>query len=145
MKRGFTMLELVFVIVVIGILAGIAVPRLFVTRDDAVIAKARGDIASIRSSIINRHNTDMLSGVFAYPNLDSSATSEKLFDNVLQGGIKPKGTDDKTGWSRSGNEYTFTIAGQSVKFIYNNANGSFDCRGDTDTTAKKNLCSQLTE
>ena len=56
MRRGFTMLELVFVIVVIGILAGIAVPRLFVTRDDAVLVKARSDIASIRSGIINKHN-----------------------------------------------------------------------------------------
>ena len=41
MRRGFTMLELVFVIVVIGILAGIAVPRLFVTRDNAVLVKLR--------------------------------------------------------------------------------------------------------
>ena len=90
MKRGFTMLELVFVIVFLGILASIAVPRLFVTRDDAIIARAKADITSIKSSIINRHNTDMLSGTFAYPNLDSSPTSEKLFDNVLQGGIKPK-------------------------------------------------------
>ena len=139
MKRGFTMLELVFVIVVLGILASIAVPRLFATRDDAVIARARADIASIKSSIINRHNTDMLSGTFAYPNLDSSPTSEKLFDNVLQGGIKPKGADDKTGWSRSGNEYTFTIAGQSVKFTYSSTNGSFTCpRNDS-------LCRALTE
>ena len=81
----------------------------------------------------------MLSGTFAYPNLDSSPTSEKLFDNVLQGGIKPKGADDKTGWSRSGNEYTFTVAGQSVKFTYSSTNGSFSCPSDDK------LCKQLTE
>ena len=45
MKRGFTVLELVFVIVIIGIFAGIAVPKLFLTRDYAVIARAKSDIA----------------------------------------------------------------------------------------------------
>jgi general secretion pathway protein G len=38
MKRGFTMIELIFVIVIIGILAVIAIPKLSATRDDAKIA-----------------------------------------------------------------------------------------------------------
>jgi len=38
MRRGFTMIELIFVIVIIGILAVIAIPKLNATRDDAKIA-----------------------------------------------------------------------------------------------------------
>lgn len=38
MKKAFTMIELIFVIVIIGILASIAIPKLTATRDDAKIS-----------------------------------------------------------------------------------------------------------
>lgn len=137
MKRGFTVLELVFVIVIIGILAGIAVPKLFVTRDDAVIARAKSDIASIRSAVINAYNANMLTGNFTYPALEKTgSTTGLLFENVLQNGIK---TDAKSGWSKDGNDYKFTLRGKSTKFTYNIANGSFSCPR-TDS-----LCKDLTE
>jgi general secretion pathway protein G len=39
MKKAFTMIELIFVIVIIGILGATAIPKLSATKDDALIAK----------------------------------------------------------------------------------------------------------
>ena len=44
MKKAFTMIELILVIVVIGVLAAIAIPRISATRDDAALAKSMTDI-----------------------------------------------------------------------------------------------------
>ena len=48
MKKGFTMIELIFVIVILGILASIAIPRLHGTKEDAEIATA---IANLRTLV----------------------------------------------------------------------------------------------
>ena len=51
MKKGFTMIELIFVIVILGILASVAIPRLAATREDAEISTAVANLRTLVSDI----------------------------------------------------------------------------------------------
>jgi general secretion pathway protein G len=61
-RKAFTMVELIFVIVVIGILAAIAIPKLAVTRGDAEIAKAKNTVAAVRNSVATKRQKQIMSG-----------------------------------------------------------------------------------
>ncbi len=51
MKKGFTMIELIFVIVILGILAAVAIPKLAATRNDAKAASIKTDIGTAEQAI----------------------------------------------------------------------------------------------
>jgi len=156
MKRNaFTMLELVFVIVVIGILASIAVPRFAATRDDAQIAKGRSDVSAIRSSIVSERQTRLLQGSSSFVNqLDDAALDtedETLFDDndsnignggsLLQYGVVSK--DANGHWMKTINAttYIYKIINVPVTFTYDSTVGKFDC--NTSNATFGNQCKML--
>lgn len=119
-KHAFTMLEVIFVIVAIGILAAIAVPKFSATRVDAKIARAKATVAAVRSGIVSERQTRMLQGDSTWITPAGLGTD---FGGVLQ-------YPDKSGmWSGGGTTgvYTLNIDGKTTTFTYDNSDGTFSC------------------
>lgn len=129
-KNAFTMIEVVFVIVILGILAAVAIPRLAATRTDAEITKGRADIASIRSAIVSERQGRLIRGNSDWITVLSENTTT-LFDGngsseLLMYGIAA-GTGDGHWQSDSGTVYTYTVQGTAEEFTYTPADGKFTC------------------
>lgn len=148
MKKAFTLLEIVFVIVILGILAAVAVPKLSATRDDAEIAKARTVVASVRSGIALQKSARMLRGEPTRfpPANEFDNTDDQLFylndgnrSNILETPVFQKKASSNRGWSRiQDNQYQFDLASKNTVFTYNPDNGTFNC------PASDELCTALT-
>lgn len=123
-----------FIIVVLGILAAIAVPKFAATRDDAHIANARSTISAVRSGIVAARQKSLLRGNSGYINVLSTSNAT-LFDGNGSTGYQilmypVTASSDNGHWTRSGaGSYTFHILGKSCNFTYNNANGMFTMNG----------------
>ncbi|CAM2978023.1 type II secretion system protein [Helicobacter burdigaliensis] len=50
-KRAFTMLELIFILVILGILAAIALPKISASRNDARLVALKSDVVMLKTAL----------------------------------------------------------------------------------------------
>lgn len=110
--RGFTLIEIMVVVIILGILAAIVVPKVMDRPDTARIAKAKQDIRSIESAL-NLYKLDN----FNYPSTDQG------IEALVQ---KPSGTPEPKNWKEGG--YVDRLPkdpwGNPYQYLYPGTHGS---------------------
>ena len=101
-ERGFTLIELMVVIVILGILAGLIIPRIMGRPDEARRAKARMQIESIDTALKlyrldNGNYPTTEQGLQALVELPSIGAAAK---NWRQGGYLERGKVPKDPWDK---------------------------------------------
>nr|WP_321267645.1 prepilin-type N-terminal cleavage/methylation domain-containing protein [uncultured Sulfurimonas sp.] len=145
MKNAFTMIELIFVIVILGILASVAMPKFANTKRQADIVSGRADVATIRSAIVNERQTQLVKGINTYiTTLSDNDTTLFTGDgtrNLLLYGIKTgSGSGDWAVIAGSARKsYNYMVDGVSTRFDYNSTSGIFGC------TSGANDCDELVD
>ncbi len=86
--RGFTLIEVMVVVVILGILAAIVVPKVMSRPEDARLVKARQDIRALESAL-DMYKLDN----FAYPSTDQG------LDALVK---QPSGSPEAKHWRAGG-------------------------------------------
>jgi general secretion pathway protein G len=120
-KTAFTMVELVFVIIVIGILSAIAIPKFTQTSTIARDTRALNTVSAVRSAVNTLRQKAILRGTFVDVNktaLGYDNANHEVFGNVLASPVKEcVNNTDVDCWEVGGTE-------KNAVYIYHSLDGT---------------------
>ncbi|MBC8065794.1 MAG: type II secretion system major pseudopilin GspG [Chlorobia bacterium] len=108
MRKGFTLIELVVVILILAILAALIVPRVVGRTDDAKRSKAASDISTLRGQV-QIYKTDV--GAFPESLLDLRTRPSEGAD-----GLRGPYHDKELPTDPYGNEYDYQVSSDGEEF-----------------------------
>ena len=130
-SAGFTLIELIMVIVILGILAAVAVPKYFNLQDDAKVAAEMGVAGGVRSGIGIIHGS--LITKYASINTSTSADVTAVLREVTGISTINQGFDtDRDGWLDALQHFRTANARNLFEFVMNDP-----LRGGTDGGSDK--------
>ena len=120
MRRGFTLLELLIVVIIIGILASLALPNFFRGVERARWAEAKSVLGSLRGAQL-RYYAQYGAYTATIGNLDVQTTVPKYFSFTAGSGAAAIATG-----TRNANQDGFGLSGSSVQI---SEDGNFNYTG----------------
>ncbi len=131
------MVELIFVIVILGILAAVAIPRLSATRDDAQIA---GNLKAIHIAISDFGAYYVSQGTFSSV---GKMTNVNKFDNPnanpSDGNVSVKFQTQAQGGLEDCIDFQFSKTGGKLKIVGNSSANGIVCKGILKSPSFKTL------
>ena len=117
-KKGFTLIELVMIIVILGVLAAVAIPKYYNLLSDANTAAEKGVVGGVRAGIHTYFAQNKAWPTTLDSASDGAATSSNAFFTTVlsQGGVQ-------SDWTKATLTYTGPASGA---YTYDNSDGSFD-------------------
>ena len=117
-KKGFTLIELIMIIVILGILAAVAIPKYYNLQTQAKVSAEKGVLGGVRSGIATYYANACSTGTCAYAaTLDGASTAACTTANPCFGTVMSLAVTQD--WTKSsatsytgpaGNIYTYTAA-----------------------------------
>jgi general secretion pathway protein G len=155
MKKSFTLIELIFVIVIIGLLASFAAPKFLTTKGHASATSVKSIISSLRTAIETKHGEYLIDDTIPDPypktldDTEANQSGKKLFGNILKSPvISCSPTTGSDCWYKEGNnstsaDYSYKFNDEDIlKIRYYNTDGNFTCL-EGGGTMTKSACEEI--
>ncbi|MDH4944640.1 type II secretion system protein [Sulfurimonas sp. C5] len=156
MRNGFTIIELIFVIVVLGILAGVALPKFGQTAVQAMVASGKADVSAVRSAILAERQKRIIKGDSTYITPANLNAGTGVFGGVLTYSKQDSTAPGKwhlVATTATTSTYNYNIDNVNVVFNYYQVDttvgatlykaGTFTCNPGTEATQAEKYCARM--